>query len=247
MIMMAIYSLIFMASAAFASWAGERIFTRVLREMAAPDTLSQLMVVLAAFGFLIVVAAPAGWIVGGLLVMGLGLWQPGAPHAPVEMPSLVGWSIASLLGVYGLTEFSGAWPAMLPAPAWWGLALVAWFVLFMPAHRVQPSQWIFSGAITLSAIPLILAPLLFPRVHGSLALDAGIVIAALLGGVLSPYASQPATAMLRMCMAYVLVGMMLVAAYYGAWPAAAASALIWGVSLMLMRRQPVFDAEVARG
>lgn len=246
MIMMTLYSLIFVASTAFASWAGERIFTRVLREMAAPDTLSQLMVVLAALGFLIVIAAPAAWIVGGLVVMVLAMRSPGTPMAFPELSGLLWLALASLLGVFGLSELAGRWPGFAPQAVWWGPALVAWFLLLLPAQRVQPSQWAYSGAITVSALPLIIAPL-FTGAHGSLALDAGIVIAALLGGVLSPYAAQPATAMLRLSMAYLLVALQLGAAYYGAWPAVALSVLLWFGALAHLKRQPVFDAEAVRG
>lgn len=234
MIMMGLYSLILAASAAFAAWAGERVFTRVLREMDAPDELSQVMVALAAIAFFVVVALPAAMVIGALLLLVLGALKRPTP------PGLV---IAVLLGLYGLAELHSNWPMPLPFGAWWDMSGVIWFALLLPATRVQPSQWVFSVAIIFSALPLALAALFFPAVHGSMALDVAILSAALLGGVLSPYAAQPATLMLRLVGAFLLGGLIVQTLHYGAWPVAVLSAGLWLVSMFWLKRKPVFEAQ----
>jgi len=83
-----------------------------------------------------------------------------------------------------------------------------------------------------AAVPLAFAPLLFASAHSSLALDAGLLCAALVGGMRTVNSHTRAAAFVRLPIALLLVYGMMQAVRYGAWPLAVCSLLTWVVGML---------------
>jgi hypothetical protein len=226
MAMMALYIVILCSSAYFASFAGGRVGNRILRELDASRERTQLATALSLLMFFTVVSAPAGVMVAALLMIVLGFLKPGV-WLLGERQVVAALALAVLVAVIGISAAPGIWPSMLPEMVWWLVAALVVAVCLLAANRCEAALEDFSIVAMASVAPLILAPLLFPDAHSSLAIDAALLISALLGGVVASSQPQRITALLKLPVALMIAFGVVQALRYGAWPLAMTSLLVW--------------------
>lgn len=215
--MYALYMIILLASAALASWGGGRILARVGKELGLSTAVPQLAVSLAIIAFLLVVSMPAGILIGMLFLLA----APLLPRGQIWLRAA-----ALLSGLLGVAEATGGWPAPLPEAVGFALAALTMAGLLAVADRHALPVRRFGMIILAGMLPLIVAPLLYKTAHTSLALDALLIGAAVLGGMPGHGKGEPAAVFLRLPVVLALGYGMVQAVRYGAWPLALASLLI---------------------
>lgn len=226
MFAMAIYTLIIVGSAFLASWAGIRVFSKLVRDAELPATLPQLAISISALAFLTVVSMPAGVMIAALVLTVTGaLMKPEwtVTSRALGLPLLA----AVLLATIGVWESPGAWPAQLPlGAALLGAAVVFGGILEI-GRRAQPSVLTLGGITAFALLPLIAAPLVFSTAHSSLATDAAILLTALLGGMILLPDQTNSSPMVRFPVALFIAYGSIQAMHYGAWPLGIAALAIF--------------------
>lgn len=228
---MAVYQFVLIFSAWFVSWGMGRVLVYALRVMAIPLHYAQLATLVALLGFLMVVGVPAGVLVGAWVLAAMGVLKP-----RLLLTRILPIAIAAFLGVIGLQESPGEWPTSLPDVVFYGFAAILFFVMTFLADDVQATRAQFNGVSALASIPLACVPFLFSTAHASFALDAGLLIASLVGGMHVVRGDPPSAAFLRMPVGLVMGYSIMQAVHYHAWPLALASTLIWLLGMLVYRK-----------
>lgn len=227
---MVVYQLVLILSALFASAAIGMVLRYACRVLGVPAQHAQLGMVIAALGFLIVVALPAPVVIAALLLV-LGALI--APRTDFWV-----WAMrvpAAVLVALGIAQSAGGWPSgdgyLLLAAAAGGFAIALCGLMGCASLALPRLQ----SVVALAALPLLAAPLVMPQVHTSLALDAALLLAALLGGRV--HGAHTASLPVRLLVAAIMAYLPMQAAHYGAWPLALVSvALLLGGFVTMGRR-----------
>lgn len=236
MIMMGIYTVILAFSSYLVGLLGTRTLLRIARAVGLPAIYAQVAMVLAVIGFLTVVSMPTGVLLAALLTM---------VSAGVAQASLAGTSIRSglllllaamVLAVVGVWESPGAWPASVPLPGFLLLAAFVFAAALFATRSAEVTMPVLLGIAVASSLPLMVAPLVFAGVHGSMALDAAIILAGLTGGAMVLPASAVAAGFVRLPLAVLMAYGAIQAMHYGAWPLGIVSTLIWLAGVKLAPR-----------
>jgi hypothetical protein len=237
--MMAMYELILIFSTLFCSWAIGRVALFLLHELGMKTKYAQLATILSMLVFLMVVSVPAGLLIGAFLMLVTGIVTPGA-RSNFSIIILLPLLIAASLALIGLRESPGSWPEILPPLVieMWAWIVFAACVLIARSVQVRTAQ--FNAWTVFSILPLALGPVLYPRAHDSLALDAAIICAALAGGMRTVKGDMNATAFVRLPVALMVGYGIMQALRYDAWPLAAVSMVIWLGGLLLSSRRDAY-------
>lgn len=235
MAMMSVYIVILVFSAYLTSYLGARTLARLARTGGFSAEYSQMAITLSMIGFLTVVSMATGVLLAALLLTAMGVWV-GADTPTMRRNVVLALLAAVVLTTIGVWESPGAWPASVPLIGWLVLSALVTAASLFATRGAELSVPVLSGVALAAALPLILAPLLFPAVHGSMALDAAILLAALLGGLVVLPQSAMAARFLRLPLAALLAYGAIQAMHYGAWPLGAVSLLIWLAGVKLAPR-----------
>lgn len=235
MIMMGIYTAILAFSSYLASYLGARTIWRLARSGGFPMTYAQLPVPLAMIGFLTVVSMATGVLIAALLVAVMGAVQK--PDLPVtartNLLPLIG---AMLLATVGVWESPGQWPASVPVIGFLLLAALLFAASLFATRTAEMSMPVLSAVTLAALLPLMLAPLLYPGVHGSMALDSAIVLAALLGGLIVLPETLASAAFVRLPLSLFVAYGAIQAMHYGAWPLGIVAFMVWLAGVKLAPR-----------
>lgn len=235
MIMMGIYTAILAFSAYLASYLGGRTVWRLARSGGFPKLYAQLPVPLAMIGFLTVVSMATGVLLAALLMAVLGAVQK--PDMPVSARSVFLPLLAAvLLATVGVWESPGHWPASVPVIGFLVLAALVFTAAIFATRTAELTMPVLSGVAVAAALPLMLAPVVFPGAHSSMALDSAIILAAVLGGLRVLPESTVAASFVRLPLAVLLAYGAIQAMHYGAWPLGIVSLLIWLAGVKLAPR-----------
>lgn len=233
--MMAVYELILVVSTLFCSWSAGRIAIFLLKELGLKPKYAQLATILSMLAFLLIISVPAGLLIGALVLVISGIVTPGArSHFSIE--TLLPLLIAATLALVGLQESPGTWPTFVSVMAIEACAWAVFAASVMIARGTQIHTLHFNLGTTLAVLPLALVPVLYADAHDSLALDAGLVCAALVGGMRTVHRDMNAAAFVRLPVALIVGYGIMQAVHYGAWPIATASLLIWIFSMLIGAR-----------
>lgn len=235
MIMMGIYTVIIAFSAYLASYLGGRTIWRLARSGGFPMHYAQLPVTLAMIGFLTVVSMAAGVLIAALLVAVMGAMQQPeqlTSARTVLLPTLA----AILLATVGVWESPGSWPTSVPTIGFIILAALLFATSLFATRTAELSMPVLSWVALASVLPLMVAPLVFPGVHGSMALDSAIILAALLGGLIVLPATAVAAGFVRLPLALFITYGAIQAMHYGAWPLGMVALMVWLAGVKLAPR-----------
>lgn len=235
MIMMGIYTAIIAFSAYLASYLGARTIWRLARSGGFPMTYAQLPVPLAMIGFLTVISMATGVLIAALLVAVMGAVQK--PDSPVTArTTLLPLTAAILLATVGVWESPGQWPASVPVIGFLLLAALLFSASLFAARTAELSMPVLSAVTLAALLPLMVAPLVFPEVHGSMALDSAIILAALLGGLMVLPETLASAAFVRLPLSLFVAYGAIQAMHYGAWPLGIVAFMVWLAGVKLAPR-----------
>ena len=235
MIMMAIYTAILVFSAYLASFLSGRTLWRLARNAGFPVIYAQVAIPLAFIAFLMVASLATGVLLAALLLVVSGLTHK--PQTPLLARSvLLPLLAAILLATVGVWESPGAWPASVPVIGFLLLATIIFAAAMFATRPAELSMPMISGLTVAAALPLMVAPLVFPGAHSSMALDVALILAAVAGGLVVLPASSVAAGFVRLPLAVLMAYGAIQAMHYGAWPLGIVSLLIWLAGVKLMPR-----------
>ena len=222
--MMAFYTVLIVGSAYVAALLGGRTLARIGKQVGFAEHYAQLAITFAALAFLTVVSVATGVVLAALL---------GALAWLVTRSAWLPLAAMVVLATVGVWESPGSWPASVPVI---GFLLLA--ALLFAARTAEIGLPMFAAVTVAACLPLLAAPVVFASAHGSMALDAGIVLAALAGGLMALPGAPVAAPLLRLPLAVLVAYGAVQAMHYGAWPLGIVSILIWLAGLKLAPREP---------
>ncbi len=225
--MMAFYTVIIVGSAYLGAVMGGRVLARLAKQIGFAPEYAQAAITVSMLAFLTVVSMEAGVLIAA--IVGATAWL--IVRSPwVPMVAMV------LLACVGVWASPGTWPASVPVIGFILLAAVIFAASLFAARTAELELPVLSVVTMAACLPLIASPLVFSGVHTSMALDAGIILATLLGGMIALSESAVAAALLRMPLAVLVAYGAIQAMHYGAWPLGIVSLLIWLAGLKLAPR-----------
>lgn len=227
MFMMALYTVVIVGSAYLLGWLGTRTLLRFSKQLGFDAGYAQLAITLAMVAFLTVVSMATGVLIAALV--GAVAWvvtrSPWLPLAAMV-----------ILATVGVWESPGAWPASVPVIGFLLLSALIFAASLFAARTATVSVPVLSGIAMAASLPLMLVPVVFEGAHSSLALDVGIILAALAGGLLVVSERAVAASLLRVPLSVLMAYGAIQAMHYGAWPLGVVSILIWLAGLKLAPR-----------
>lgn len=227
MFMMSVYSVVIVGSAWLAGWIGARTLARFAKQIGFDPRYAQAAMTISMLAFLTVVSVAAGVLIAA--IVGALAWL-------VTRSSWVPLLVMVLLATVGVWESPGAWPAEVPEIGFLLLAAVIFGVSVFAARTAELPLPVLGGVTGAACLPLLIAPFVFPAAHSSLALDAAIILAALVAGIMALPKSAMAAPFLRLPLAVLVAYGATQAMHYGAWPLGIVSLLIWLAGLKLAPR-----------
>ena len=227
MVMTVLYAAIMVGSAFLGGWLGARTLARLGQQVGFASDYAQAAMSMAMIGFLTVVSMEAGVLIAAMVAAAAGLVTRAA-----WLPLLA----VVLLATVGVWASPGSWPASIPEIGFLVMAAGIFAVSLWAARGAQLALPVLGGVSVAACLPLLLAPLVFAPVHGSLALDAAIILAALAGGILVLPRTAVAAPLLCLPLAVLIAYGAIQAMHYGAWPLGIVSLLIWLAGLKLAPR-----------
>lgn len=225
--MMAVYTVVVAGSAFLAGLLGARTLARMGTQVGYAAGYAQLAISISMLGFLTVVSMATGVLLAGL-VGALAWMVTRAAWAPL--------AIMVVLATAGVWESPGAWPASVPVIGFLLLAALVFTASLVAARTAELALPVLAAVTMAASLPLMLAPMVFDAAHGSMALDAGIMLAALGGGLMALPGAAVAAPLLRLPLAVLVAYGAIQAMHYGAWPLGIVSILIWLAGLKLAPR-----------
>lgn len=225
--MMVLYTVVIVGSAYLAGLLGTRTLARIGKQVGLPPHGAQLAMALSMIAFLTVVSVATGVVLAALVgalawLVTRSVWLPLAAMA--------------LLATVGVWESPGSWPASVPVIGFLLLAALVFAASLAAARTAEMALPVLAGVTVAAYLPLLVAPVVFTHAHTSLALDAGIVLAALAGGAIVLPGATVSAALLRLPLAVLVAYGAIQAMHYGAWPLGVVSVLIWLAGLKLAPR-----------
>ena len=234
--MVVFYSLLIFASAFVLARLASAVIRQVLQRGGFDLRYLPVGVLLVMTGFLMVVSMPASVLIAVFLLAVAGL---GSSEAALGLSwrTLLPIAMAALLGILAVQEAPGAWPIDLPLAATMGIVWVIFFGLLLMSNRARLTMAESHSISLLALLPMALTPVLYAHAHTSLAMDAGIIIAALAGGV--RYADHRALCptFFVMPLAMLITYLAVQAVRYDAAPMAMLSILIWLIGIFVVSRR----------
>ncbi len=228
MVMMAFYTMVVVGSAWLAGLLGTRTLARIGKQVGYPVGYAQLAMTLAMIGFLTVVSMATGVLLAAL-VGALAWTVTRSPWLPL--------AAMVILATVGVWESPGAWPASVPVIGFLLLAALLFAASLFAARTADIALPVLAAVTMAASLPLMVAPIVFTAAHGSMALDMGIILAALAGGLAVLPGSAIAAPILRLPLAVLVAYGAIQAMHYGAWPLGIVSILIWLAGLKLAPRE----------
>jgi len=188
--------------------------------------------VLSMLGFLVVVAAPAPVLVGGVALIGASMLQTAG-----YLPPLARWGVPFVVAALAASTLSLPAIPGVPTPALYCVALAVLFGLIHIGNKIPEDMATTSLSALAMSAPLLFAPLL--GAPAFLAVDSMIIASALLGACLVMRALDVSVALVRPPRMLLLGWMMLTSAAHGAWaPATISLLVVAGVVAYGLSRQP---------
>lgn len=227
--MMAFYTVLIVGSAYVAALLGGRTLARIGKQVGFAEHYAQLAITFAALAFLTVVSVATGVVLAALL---------GALAWLVTRSAWLPLAAMVVLATVGVWESPGSWPASVPVIGFLLLAALLFAASLFAARTAEIGLPMFAAVTVAACLPLLAAPVVFASAHGSMALDAGIVLAALAGGLMALPGAPVAAPLLRLPLAVLVAYGAVQAMHYGAWPLGIVSILIWLAGLKLAPREP---------
>jgi hypothetical protein len=186
-------------------------------------------------GFMVVVAAPAGVLVGCVLLAGSHLTRAGG-----YLPTIARFGVPVVAAL--LAGMHLVMPTIPQAPPI-ALHLIAMFVLFgcaVSADRLPSRLAPASFSLLAAALPLVAAPLFGAPSY--LALDV-LILASVLMGANMASAGNASVAIARQPFGLILGWLAIAAAVHGAWIPAVLTLLIYGGSIAMELARPSTQLE----
>ena len=214
------YILILFVSSWFTAYALLRLAERMTVLLKQPQPIpAGVFALVAILAFLIVAAAPAPLIVGSLLLAGVGLLAERRNLPPIAL-----WGTPLIAALLAFAATHGPEAGSLPPLATRSAGFLIPLALVLSArwmpNTVKPGSYVLIASV----LPLIAAPFLGAPPY--IALDSGLIIAALLGMLMA----APAHANLglaRPAYALILGWLMVQALAHGVWIPAVISLLVY--------------------
>ena len=222
---LAFYSVILPCSALLVAWAlarGMILFSRA-SGIAAPLTPGAIAL-LITLGFLIVVSAPPALLTACSAILILGIYAARFPTSALAQQGLLLLAVIAAVLHWSFPPLFG-----LPPFAVMGIAALLWYGMTLSGTFLPNTPPAATLTLLPALLPLILAPVIW-QAPGYFALDATVWLAACLG-VWMAYPMFAASEPAGRASAFLLGGLLLLAALNGVWIAALISLLAWGATL----------------
>ena len=226
--MIATYIFIICLSAVLASWAGLRLWQRVMLLLGNRQTHSGSCAIIPALAFLMVVGAPGSMLFFALASVAFSIVAPRMFNA-VEWRT--GW-VALAVGVALAFMPTPTTVGGLPLSAIYGGSFALWLAIAFSSAVAPNSLSRFAGVVIASCVPLAATPFLLHHTS-SVATDAAILSSAWFGILLIARFNQLTGSGAQLATALVLGGLQITAISQGAWIAGIVSILVWGAMITM--------------